>query len=109
MASTLDFTTFHNVIDGKLENTAEKRTTTNPSSLETNPEVPLSTQVDVDKAIQAAQKASKQWAAVPWSERKKALEDFTAEFESLSEEFSKALVWEHGKPVRTRFGILQGT
>ncbi|KAI7787906.1 hypothetical protein LA080_013210 [Diaporthe eres] len=98
-STPLDFTTFHNVIDGKLVGTAKTRHTISPSTLEENPPLPLSTSEDVHKAVAAAQKAAKQWAEVPWEERKKALESFIEAFESHSEDFAQMLNKEQGKPL----------
>lgn len=95
----LDFTTFYNVIDGRFDNPKATRHTINPSSLENNPEVPLSTPTDVHAAVQAAQRAAKLWAEVPWSERKKALESFAVALESYTEDFAQMLIKEQGKPV----------
>ncbi|KAI1404453.1 aldehyde dehydrogenase [Hypoxylon fuscum] len=94
----LDFTTFYNVIDGRFDNPKATRHTINPSSLENNPEVPLSTPTDVHAAVQAAQRAAKLWAEVPWSERKKALESFAVALESYTEDFAQMLIKEQGKP-----------
>jgi len=95
----LDFTTFHNVIDGRLVGTAKTRHTIGPSTLEQNPPLPLSTAEDVDKTVAAAQKAAKQWAQVHWDERKKALEGFIEALESHAEDFAQMLNKEQGKPV----------
>ncbi|KAL1850368.1 hypothetical protein Daus18300_012963 [Diaporthe australafricana] len=115
-STPLDFTTFHNVIDGKSVGTAKTRHTISPHTLEQNAPLPLSTAEDVDKAVAVAQKAAKQWAEVPWHERKKALEAFTEALESQSEDFVKMLNQEQGKPllwarheVATGLAFLKGT
>lgn len=102
----LDFTAFHNVINGRLEETDKKGRTTNPSTLEDNPEFPISSRDDVNKAVTVAQEVAKQWAEVPWLERKKALESFTAAFESYSGDFARLLAWEQGKPVSKLLGLM---
>ncbi|KAI3390762.1 hypothetical protein diail_8700 [Diaporthe ilicicola] len=98
-STPLDFTTFHNVIDGKLVGTAKTRHTISPSTLEQNPPLSLSTAEDVDKAVAAAQKAAKQWAQVSWDERKKAVEGFIEALESHTEDFVQMLNKEQGKPL----------
>lgn len=54
---SLDFSTFYNVIDGKLSPTKETRHGINPATEEPNPEVPVSTPKDVDRAVEAGQRA----------------------------------------------------
>ncbi|KAJ0104252.1 hypothetical protein J7T55_009416 [Diaporthe amygdali] len=98
-STPLDFTTFHNVIDGKLVGTTKMRYTISPSTLAQNPSLPLSAAEDVDKAVAAAQRAAKQWAEVPWDEREKALESFIEALESHEEDFVQMLNKEQGKPL----------
>lgn len=98
-STPLDFATFYNIIDGKLEGTAQTRHTVSPSTLEQNPPLPLSTAEDAHNAVAAAQKAVKKWAEVPWDERKKAVEGFAEALESQAEEFAQMLNTEQGKPV----------
>ncbi|KAI1416346.1 aldehyde dehydrogenase [Hypoxylon sp. FL1857] len=94
----VSFDSFHNIIDGKLTDTAETRRTVNPSTLENNPASPVSTLEDVDKAVEAAKNAAKSWAQVPWSDRKKAIEAFTAAVEAQLDDFARMVVKEQGKP-----------
>lgn len=96
----LDFTKFYNVIDGKLTTTEKTRHTINPSTLEENPEVPISTQEDVDKAVAAAKRAEETWSQVPWAKRREAIEGFATALEALDKEFADILVKEMGIPVR---------
>ena len=97
----LDFTVFHNVIDGRLSGTKQMTSSVNPSTLQENPLVPLSTTEDVDHAVQAARQAATLWAKTPWSERQEALKSFADALEGLSDEFVRMVVREQGKPVRT--------
>lgn len=96
----LDFTKFYNVIDGKLESTATTRHGINPSTLEKNPPVPVSTIEDVDRAVEAAVKAAESWADVPYLERQKKVAQFADGLEALKDDFAVMLTKEQGKPVR---------
>ncbi|KAI0154531.1 aldehyde dehydrogenase [Xylariaceae sp. FL1272] len=97
-SSSLGFSTFYNVIDGKLEKGGTTRRTVNPATLDANPEAPISGPQDVDRAVQAAQKAAKLWARVSWSERRTALKDYVAALEQNSDAFVQMVVREQGKP-----------
>jgi hypothetical protein len=95
----LTWTTFSNVIDGKLETTKEARCGINPATEQNNPSVPVASKEDVDRAMSAAQKAFKPWAAVPYAERQKAFLAFADGLEAENEAFSKFLTQEQGKPA----------
>ncbi|GJC99382.1 aldehyde dehydrogenase [Colletotrichum higginsianum] len=92
--SKLDWTRFYNVIDGKLETTSKTRHSVNPSTLEANPEVPVSTP---RIAVQAAKRAQEAWAETPYEERQKALARFGEAIEAHAEEFALMLTREQGK------------
>ncbi|TGJ86810.1 hypothetical protein E0Z10_g1999 [Xylaria hypoxylon] len=95
----LDFTTFFNVIDGRASVTLGKtRRAINPSTLEANPEVPLSMLGDVNRAVDVAQKAVPLWAAVPWNERAGAVRRFADAIEAEAADFAKLIVMQQGKP-----------
>ncbi|KAH7459281.1 hypothetical protein FOMA001_g20108 [Fusarium oxysporum f. sp. matthiolae] len=96
----LDFTEFYNVVDGKLESTEETRHSLNPSTLEKNPPVPVSTRKDVDRAVQAAEVAAESWATVPYKERQKAVARFADGLETLKGIFAPMLTREQGKPLQ---------
>ncbi|KAI0003420.1 aldehyde dehydrogenase [Xylariaceae sp. FL0662B] len=87
MASTepLSFDKFFNVIDGKLTSTETTRCSLNPSTLKNNPDVPLSTIEDVEKAV-------------PWEDRKKAVEGFASALDAQLDDFAALLTREQGKP-----------
>lgn len=98
-ASGLDFTTFSNVIDGKLSSTSETRHGINPATDKPNPEVPVSTPEDVDRAVAAAKKAFKGWAKTSYSDRQKAVLAFADGLEKEKDAFAQLLSKEQGKPV----------
>ena len=97
--SHLDWTSFKNVINGKLTTTSKTRCSINPSTLEENPQVPVSTEKDVDDAVAAAKAAQIKWADVPVQERQKAVRDFAAALKHEKKDFAEQLVKEQGKPV----------
>lgn len=104
--SKLDWTKFYNIIDGKLESTSKTRNSPNPSTLEANPEVPLSTPEDVDRAVQAAKKAQDAWSETPYEERQQALFKLGEALEAHADEFALMLTKEQGKPVSHWRGIV---
>jgi len=103
--AALDFTTFQNVINGKLTNTEKTRHGINPSTLDSNPEVPISSQDDLDDAVQAARAASELWAEVPISERQESVIKFADALQSEKKAFAEMLVKEQGKPVRYNYPV----
>jgi acyl-CoA reductase-like NAD-dependent aldehyde dehydrogenase len=96
----LSWTTFYNVINGKLETTKETRCSINPATEKNNPQVPVASREDVDRAMDAAEKAFKPWAALPYDERRKAVLEFCDALETEKEPFSKLLTQEQAKPVK---------
>lgn len=101
------FGEYFNVIDGKLSSTSETRHGINPATGKPLPEVPVSTQQDVDAAVDAAKKAFKTWSKVPYSERQQACRDFADALEKHADDFAKLLTQEQGKPVSSRGYIKQ--
>ncbi|KAM5472307.1 hypothetical protein MauCBS54593_002898 [Microsporum audouinii] len=95
----MDFTTFHNTIDGKLTTTSTTRHGINPANKQPLAEVPVSTQADVDNAVAAAQAAFKKWSRTSFEERRTALHAFAEGLDSYKEEFADLLTTEQGKPL----------
>ncbi|KAH7141867.1 aldehyde dehydrogenase [Dactylonectria macrodidyma] len=95
----LDFSVFSNVIDGSLSSTQQTRHGINPSTLEPNPEVPLSEQLDVDRAVTAARRAFEVWRLVPEAERRQALSAFASSLAEHTEALSVLLTKEQGRPI----------
>ncbi|KAI0168559.1 aldehyde dehydrogenase [Pestalotiopsis sp. NC0098] len=98
MASRLDFSAFHNVIDGNLSPTEKMRYGTNPSTLEANPASPLSTRADVDRAVAAAKKAYVAWSQTPLDARKQAVVNFAQAILKEVDGFAEILTREQGRP-----------
>ena len=101
----LNWDSFYNMIDGKLETTERTRHSINPATGKPNPEVPLASHDDADRALQAAKKAFKTWSAVPYKERQNAVLAFADALEVEKESFSAMLTQEQGKPVSLRSQI----
>lgn len=98
----LQWTEFYNTIDGKLETTTRTRHSINPANGEANAEVPVASREDVDRVMEAALKAFKTWATVPYEDRQAALLDFADALEAEKEAFAKMLTQEQGKPASAR-------
>ncbi|WKT41310.1 Aldehyde dehydrogenase, N-terminal [Fusarium oxysporum f. sp. vasinfectum] len=96
----LNFTEFFNVIDGKLKTTKETSQGVIPSTLEKNRPVPVSTREDVDRAVQAAKKASEAWAEVPYKERQALEAKFADGIDLINEDLAVLLTKEQGKPLQ---------
>ncbi|KAL9598030.1 MAG: hypothetical protein Q9219_004786 [cf. Caloplaca sp. 3 TL-2023] len=94
-----DFKTFHNVINNELATTSKTRHTLDPASKERHPEVPVSTQEDVDKAVAAARAASKPWSNLSFEERGQMLRDYADAIDSYKDGFADMLTREQGKPL----------
>jgi hypothetical protein len=93
-----NFDRFYNVIDGNLETTPSTRRGVNPSTLQPNPEVPVASKNDVDRAIQGARKGFQTWSKVPIDERRLAIIAFSKSIAEHRNEFVKMLITEQGKP-----------
>ncbi|EXJ59878.1 NAD-dependent aldehyde dehydrogenase [Cladophialophora yegresii CBS 114405] len=105
----LDFTTFSNVIDGKLSSTQKTRHGINPATGKPNYEVPVSAPEDVDRAMAAAKRACKPWAKTPYAERQKAVNAFADALEQEKDGFAKLLTQEQGKPLHFAYFELDFT
>ena len=95
----LDWSKYENVINGKLTSTSTTRHGINPATGKANPEVPVSTQDDVDNAMTAASEAFKTWSQVSYADRQKAVLAFADAVEKEHDTFSAMLTQEQGKPV----------
>lgn len=97
--SALSWDTFTNIIDGKAATTKNTRNAINPATEEPSSTVPVATEEDVDRAMEAAERAFGQWAAVPYAKRQQAVKDYADALEAEKENFAALLTREQGKPV----------
>jgi hypothetical protein len=95
----LDFTTFHNTINGQPSTTTATRHGINPATKKPLPEVPIATPQDVNAAVAAAREAFKEWSQTSVEERAEKLTAFGKALEGYQEEFAGLLTKEQGKPV----------
>ncbi|KAJ5633427.1 Aldehyde dehydrogenaseN-terminal [Penicillium lividum] len=98
-APSLDFSSFHNIINNELTSTATTCHSINPANSQPNPEVPVSSQEDLDRAVQAARVAFKKWSKTPIAERRAALHAYASAIEVNADGFAKTLTMEQGKPL----------
>lgn len=108
-SKTLDWTKFGNIIDGQVRQTSETRHSINPSTLEENPEVPVSTQKDIDDAVHAARAAADAWGEVSIADRQKAVLAYADALDAAKDDFAEMLTKEQGKPVRVSSDELRGS
>jgi acyl-CoA reductase-like NAD-dependent aldehyde dehydrogenase len=94
---------FTNTINGERRSSKVRRHAYNPATEDSNPEVPVSTQADVDEAVAAARLAFTTWSKASYDERRAAIHRFADAVEDHLDGFSRLLTQEQGKPV----GLLQ--
>ncbi|KAK4137684.1 aldehyde dehydrogenase [Trichocladium antarcticum] len=95
-----NFETFYNVIDNELTTTPTTRHAINPSTNEPLPEVPVSSQDDVERAVAAATAAFPAWSSLSQDERAAYLGRFADALDANQEGFAKLLGEEAGKTVQ---------
>ncbi|PYH97160.1 aldehyde dehydrogenase [Aspergillus ellipticus CBS 707.79] len=95
----LNTTTFFNVINNELTSTPHTRHGINPANRQPNPEVPLSTADDLDRAVAAARAAFKTWSRTSLDERRVAIHAFADLLAAHADELAALLTREQGKPL----------
>jgi acyl-CoA reductase-like NAD-dependent aldehyde dehydrogenase len=97
-ARPFNFINFSNKIDGKLSPTRVTRQSINTATLQPNPEVPLSTEADMDIAVSAARRAFGHRSKTA-AERKKAVLAYADDLEECKTQFAELLTQEQSKLV----------
>lgn len=90
---------FVQIINGKGAAGEKTRNGVNPATLEPKQAVPVATPDDLDRAVNAAKTALKDWSRTPYEKRRDAVLAFADAVESHKTSFRDLLVSEQGKPV----------
>lgn len=98
--TALDFTSFSNVINGKLVKSKNTLHSLNPATKKLLAEVPIATQHDLDDAVAAARIGFGVWSNLARPERKAALESFADGFAKYADDFASLMSQETGKVSR---------
>ncbi|HLR40936.1 MAG TPA: aldehyde dehydrogenase family protein [Virgibacillus sp.] len=108
MAETvLDVKKLANFINGEWLDVNESAPVINPATGERVVEVPLSTKANVDEAVEAAEKAQKEWALVPAPQRAEVLFQVGNIMKERKEKLGKLLTMENGKVLEEALGEVQ--
>jgi len=86
------------IIDGKKVDTAETFPVINPATEEVAAQCPKATLAQLDEAVAAARRAFPAWSATPDAERSKLCHQIADVLEAHSEELTRLLTLEQGKP-----------
>ncbi len=103
----LDQEVLQNHINGKWCEPTETTDVINPANGKVIVKVPLSTDKDVDEAVQAAKAAQKEWALVPAPMRAEVLYEVGRIMKEKKEHLSKLLTLENGKVLEEARGEVQ--
>jgi len=96
--STLNFETFHNIIDGKPRASDNIHHGVNPATGQKLWDVPIGSEQDLNDAVAAAKRAFPAWRDTPVQKRKEILLKLADLFTQHAEEFTTLLCKESGKP-----------
>jgi len=107
MALSLEVEKLKNYIDGKWVKVEDSQAVINPATREEIVQVPLSLTDSVDKAVEAAKEAQKQWALVPAPQRAEVLYRVGYIMKERKERLSQLLTMENGKVIEEARGEVQ--
>jgi acyl-CoA reductase-like NAD-dependent aldehyde dehydrogenase len=94
----------HLLIDGTLVETARKADVVDPATEEAFAHAGIAEEVDLNNAVQAAQRAYSIWSASSWDRRSQLLLAYADGIEAGTEELARILVLEQGKPLASAKG-----
>src|SRR5690625_4543238 len=96
-----------NYIDGEWEGVSDRRPVINQAAGEEVVQVRLSGKEDVDRAVNAAKRAQKEWALVPAPQRAEILYRVGTLLKERKEHLSRLLTMENGKVLEEARGEVQ--
>lgn len=97
-ASRLNFSTFHNIINGEHRGSDKTVFGVDPSTECKLWGVPVATAHDVEDAVKSANNAFEAWSTTPFEQRVAKLAQWRQLYEEHVEDFTKLLIMECGKP-----------
>jgi acyl-CoA reductase-like NAD-dependent aldehyde dehydrogenase len=98
--STLDFETFHNIVNGEKRGSDNIHHGVNPATGQQLWDVPIASEQDLNDAVAAAKKAFPAWRDTPIEKRKELLNKIVESYQQHTDDFVNLLCKESGKPVR---------
>lgn len=107
MSKGLEMKALSNYINGVWEEVERTTAVKNPATGETIVEVPLSSKEAVDRAVEAAKVAQKEWALVPAPQRAEVLYEVGRIMKEQKEEIARLLTMENGKVLEEAMGEVQ--
>jgi len=107
MRVELETKTLANFINGEWVEVEDQTAVYNPATGEEIVQVPLSSRESVDDAVQAAEKAQKEWALVPAPQRAEVLYRVGYIMKENKERLSQLLTMENGKVLEEARGEVQ--
>ncbi|KAL1968254.1 hypothetical protein VTN77DRAFT_2089 [Rasamsonia byssochlamydoides] len=100
MATSANFFTFSNTINGEARDGPRVTQAVNPSNKQPLWKVPVASEADVDEAVAAATQAFTSWSSTSWSERAKLLSQAREALLAIKEEMASIIMQENGKPIQ---------
>ena len=95
---TISFTTFTNTVAGAPRTSKEKYHGIDPTTKQSNWDVPVATPEDIEDAGSAANEAFTSWKTTSWAHRTERIARFKDAIEAYQEELTELLLKETGKP-----------
>lgn len=99
MSVSMPQTVFQQLIDGKLEDSPKSFDVIDPSTGEPFARAPNASREQLDRAVAAARRAQREWAARTPQARREALHAFAASLRAQANEIATVLTREQGKPL----------